>query len=177
MNDHVRSPAPGRVGKTSVRQTDSSATCHISCIDRGRGAPSIGAWTPACVQERLRKAAELRESLTGCNTEFAPVGEGIGIIGIIGGNAVGMDHDDVDAGAAEALSWLSWLEPDDTEIVVARLQGTPWKLICWRFGISRATANRRWRYGLRLIARYLNGDVAPGRPPSMRALLRRSATP
>jgi hypothetical protein len=35
--------------------------------------------------------------------------------------------------------------------------GTPWKLICWLFGIARASAHRRWRYGLSLIAYRLNG--------------------
>lgn len=42
-------------------------------------------------------------------------------------------------------------------LVWARVEGTSWKLICWRFGVSRATAHRRWQYGLSLIAYRLNG--------------------
>ena len=45
----------------------------------------------------------------------------------------------------------------------ARADRTPWKAICWRFGISRATANRRWQYGLRLIAWRLNGRRVPAK--------------
>jgi hypothetical protein len=57
----------------------------------------------------------------------------------------------------EVLPWLAWLEPEDGKLVWARAERTPWKPICWRFGISRATAHRRWEYGLSLIAWRLNG--------------------
>jgi len=60
--------------------------------------------------------------------------------------------------AAEVLSWLDWLGPEEEAIVLSRLQGARWKLICWRFGISRATAHRRWRRSLRLIAGRLRED-------------------
>jgi hypothetical protein len=36
-----------------------------------------------------------------------------------------------------------------------------WKPICWQFGISRATANRRWQYGLAVIVWRLNGKRVP----------------
>jgi hypothetical protein len=36
-------------------------------------------------------------------------------------------------------------------------------LICWRFGIARATAHRRWQYGLNLIAYRLNGRRVPAK--------------
>ena len=52
---------------------------------------------------------------------------------------------------------LRWLKPDETKLVWARAEGTPWKQICWRFGIARATAHRRWRYALSLIVYRLNG--------------------
>jgi hypothetical protein len=61
----------------------------------------------------------------------------------------------------EALGWLRWLEVEDAKLVWARSDRTPWKAICWRFGIGRATAHRRWRYGLCLIAWRLNGRRAP----------------
>jgi hypothetical protein len=62
---------------------------------------------------------------------------------------------------AEALSWFEWLDDEDAALVQARLEGARWKLICWRFGISRATAYRRWRHALRLIAWRLNGNALP----------------
>jgi hypothetical protein len=60
------------------------------------------------------------------------------------------------------LPWLRWLEADEARLVWARAEGTPWKPICWRLGISRATANRRWDYALCLIAWRLNGRRVPG---------------
>lgn len=59
------------------------------------------------------------------------------------------------------LPWLRWLEPDDARLVWARAEGAPWKPICWRFGISRATANRRWEYGIAVIVWRLNGKRVP----------------
>ena len=59
------------------------------------------------------------------------------------------------------LTWLRWLEPDEARLVWARAEGTPWKPICWRFGISRATASRRWEYGLSIITWKLNGRKVP----------------
>lgn len=63
----------------------------------------------------------------------------------------------------ETLTWLRWLEPDEARLVWARAEGTPWKPICWRFGISRATANRRWQYGIAVIVWRLNGKRVPAR--------------
>jgi hypothetical protein len=57
----------------------------------------------------------------------------------------------------ETLGWLRWLKAEHAKLVWARTEGAPWKQICWRFGISRATAHRRWRYALSLIAYRLNG--------------------
>ena len=61
----------------------------------------------------------------------------------------------------EVLLWLRWLEVDDVKLVWARADHTPWKAICWQFGIARATANRRYRYGLSVIAWRLNGRKVP----------------
>ena len=36
-------------------------------------------------------------------------------------------------------------------------RGTPWKELCYRFGISRPTAHRRWEYALCVIVWRLNG--------------------
>jgi hypothetical protein len=163
MTDNIRPPADSR---TSASQTESSVTSYTSCTLRD-------AWTPAGIEERLRKAAALRETLVPCDAEFAAAGESIGIIGVIGVADVGAASDAVVAEAAEALSWLHWLNPDDAGIVTARLDRAPWKAICWRFGISRPTADRRWRYALTLIAWRLNGHAASPSIPSLRSLLRR----
>lgn len=61
----------------------------------------------------------------------------------------------------ETLGWLRWLEGEDAKLVWARADRTPWKAICCRFGISRATANRRYQYALALMAWKLNGRAIP----------------
>jgi hypothetical protein len=63
----------------------------------------------------------------------------------------------------EALLWLRWLEVDDAKLVWARANRTPWKAVCWQFGIARSTANRRYRYGLSVIAWRLNGRSVPAK--------------
>ena len=87
-------------------------------------------------------------------------------------SVVAVDRDDVVAEAAQALAWLDWLDPVDAGIVVARLEGAAWKPICWRFGISRPTADRRWRYALAVIAWRLNGHPECCRTPSLRSMLK-----
>lgn len=79
----------------------------------------------------------------------------------------------------QVFPWLGWLEPDDGKLVWMRAEGTPWKGICWRFGIGRATAHRRWDYALSLIAWRLDGRPVP-RKRSRRFLvdrLRAGSTP
>ena len=63
--------------------------------------------------------------------------------------------------ADEAMLWLRWLEVDDAKLVWARAERVAWKQITWEFGISRATANRRWQYGLAVIGWRLNGKRVP----------------
>lgn len=65
--------------------------------------------------------------------------------------------------AEEALLWLRWLERDDARIVWLRAERTAWKPICWEMGISRATANRRWQYGIAVVVWRLNGRVVSGK--------------
>ena len=62
---------------------------------------------------------------------------------------------------AEALNWLRWLEAEDAKLIWARSNRMPWKSICSWFGIGRATANRRWQYGLSVIAWRLDGRAVP----------------
>lgn len=75
--------------------------------------------------------------------------------------------------AEEAMLWLRWLEKDDARLVWLRANGTPWKPICWELGISRATANRRYQYGIAVIVWRLNGKSVP-RKRSMGFVVRRA---
>ncbi len=61
----------------------------------------------------------------------------------------------------EALEWIRFLAIDDGKLVWARAEGARWKEICWRFGIARATAHRRWQYGISVITLRLNGQRVP----------------
>jgi len=128
------------------------------------------------VEKRLRKAVALQAALTTDRvvTEIAAgrSPENGGIIGGIGdAGSAGDNENALVAHAAEALAWLRWLESDDAAIIRARLAGAPWKSICWRFGISRPTADRRYRYGFALIAWHLNGHRAGNPKPSLRSML------
>jgi hypothetical protein len=62
----------------------------------------------------------------------------------------------------ETFTWLSWLDADDARIVWLRAEGVRWKPICWRLGISRATAWRRWAAALITVANRLNAKFVVG---------------
>ncbi len=74
------------------------------------------------------------------------------------------------------MPWLRWLEPDDAKLVWMRAEGAQWKPICWRFGIARATACRRWEYGLSVITWRLNGRRVPAKR-SRAFVVERTRTP
>ena len=76
--------------------------------------------------------------------------------------------------AEATLLWLRWLDPGDARLLWLRANRTPWKPICWELGISRATANRRWQYGLAVIVWRLNGKRVPGKQ-SMEFLVAKTA--
>jgi hypothetical protein len=61
----------------------------------------------------------------------------------------------------EMVLWLRWLEVEDAKLFSARADRTPWKPICWQFGIARATANRQ--YGLNVIVWRVNGRRVPAK--------------
>ena len=51
------------------------------------------------------------------------------------------------------------------ELAWARSDRTPWKAICRQFGIARATAHRRWQYGVerdRVEAQWAKGAEEAG---------------
>ena len=57
----------------------------------------------------------------------------------------------------EAITWNQYLERDDARLMWDRAAGVSWKELCYRHGISRPTATRRWEYALCVIAWRLNG--------------------
>ncbi len=61
----------------------------------------------------------------------------------------------------KALLWLRWLEADDAKLVWMRAEGARWREICQRFGIARATANRRFEYALCVIVWRLDKRPLP----------------
>ena len=113
---------------------------------------TMAEWKWALVEKRLREAVALRELMTAAHYSEDVTDRVV--------TAPQSDSYAVES-AAEALSWLKWLEHEEAGLVLARLQGARWKLICWRFGISRPTAYRRWRHALRLIAWRLHGRAVP----------------
>jgi hypothetical protein len=56
----------------------------------------------------------------------------------------------------ETFTWLMWLEPDDARIVWLRAEGFHWKPICWRVGLTRSTAWRRWVAALVTVSNRLS---------------------
>ncbi len=44
----------------------------------------------------------------------------------------------------EALGWLRLLPGEDAKLVWMRATRTPWKVLVWRFGVTRNTLWRRW---------------------------------
>lgn len=129
----------------------------------------MGDWTPAMVEARLESAADVFRSLP----EVKPQGyfnawpEYFHSFADQVGQEPRMRRPKPSprqiTQAEEAMLWLRWLEPEDGRLVWARADGMAWKPICWQFGISRATANRRWQYGLAVIVWKLNGKRVPGK--------------
>lgn len=120
-------------------------------------------WTPSQIEDRLTEAADVLHRLPdqGVRGYFTTWPEVVhSTTDGIGREPAGMSRPRPSPAAIscmeEALDWLRFLEADDAKLVWARAEGRRWKAICWRFGISRATAHRRWQYGLSVIALRLN---------------------
>ena len=127
-------------------------------------------WTPACVEERLHEAADVMKRLPEVRVQghysvwpkmLAEFSD------LVGQEPQRLKRPppspDAITRMEETLGWLRWLEAEDAKLAWARAEHTPWKMICWRFGISRATAHRRWQYVQSLIAWRLNGRKVPGK--------------
>ena len=129
----------------------------------------MGEWTTAQVQDRLESAADVMRQLPGVMPQgyFNAWPEYFHSFADKVGQEPQMRRPRPSprqiTEAEEAMLWLRWLEPEDAKLVWARAEGIAWKPICWRFGVSRATAHRRWQYGLAVMVWRLNGKSVPRR--------------
>jgi hypothetical protein len=127
----------------------------------------MGEWTTEQVQDRLELAAGVMRQMPGVMPQgfFNAWPEYFHSFADKVGQEPQMRHPRPSprqiTQAEEAMLWLRWLEKDDARLVWLRANGTPWKPICWELGISRATANRRWQYGIAVIVWRLNGRQVP----------------
>jgi hypothetical protein len=56
----------------------------------------------------------------------------------------------------DCIAWLHLLDPEDARIVWLRAEGVRWRQVCYRAGVVRSTAWRRWAAALLTIAKHLN---------------------
>jgi len=63
----------------------------------------------------------------------------------------------------ECFDWLLILDPEDARIVWLRAEGVRWRQVCYRAGVVRTTAWRRWAASLLTIAKHLKAMEKPGR--------------
>ena len=127
-------------------------------------------WSPEQVEERLVEAADVLKRLPEEKVQgyFSVWPEIVRSFADMVGQEPGPLRLPPPAAAAisrmeETLTWVRFLAPDDGRLVWARAEGAPWKAICWRFGIARATAHRRWQYGLSVISLRLNDRPVPAK--------------
>jgi hypothetical protein len=127
----------------------------------------VAEWTMARVQDRLESAADVMRQLPGVKPQgyfnawpeyFHTFADQVGQEPRMRRPRPGPRQI---TEAEEAMLWLRWLEVDDARLVWARVTGSRWKEVCWEFGVSRATADRRFRYGLAVIVWRLNGRRVP----------------
>ena len=129
----------------------------------------MGEWTTAQVQDRLELAAGVMRQMPGVMPQgffnawpeyFHSFADKVGQEPQLGRPRPSPRQI---TQAEKAMLWLRWLEKDDARIVWLRANGRPWKPICWELGMSRATANRRWQYGIAVIVWKLNGKGVPSK--------------
>jgi hypothetical protein len=136
----------------------------------------LAEWTPKVVAKRLVEAADVLMSLRSQPGTSDGV-SGAEVFGFTdhpvlnGASQCSLLSTDAISRMQQTLHWLTWLEPPDAQIVWARAQRLRWKMICWRLGISRPTADRRWNYALMLIAFRLNGKPLPPNMPRRKFVL------
>ena len=128
-----------------------------------RGRPAMGEWTRDMVEERVLEAAGVLKKLPGPRAQgyFSTWPDMLLSAREIARQEPKpmkvLPSPQAISRMEETLTWNRFLEPDEAHLMWARAEGTPWKGICYRFGISRPTAHRRWEYALSVIAWRLNG--------------------
>jgi hypothetical protein len=134
-------------------------------------------WTAEGVEDRLNEAADVLRRLPDQNVRgYFNVWPEIShsFADLVGAPPDPMRRPPPPAAAIsrmeETLTWLHFLSAEDCKLVWMRAEGHRWKSICWRFGISRATAHRRWQYGLSVIALRLNRRPVPSKQGRARAI-------
>ena len=119
---------------------------------------AAGEWTAARVEERLCEAADVMRRLPPVRVQgyfnlWPAIAHDFA-------DRVGQEQQrmrrpppspDAITRAEATLLWLRWLELDDARLVWMRAEKARWREICQRYGISRATANRRYDYALAVI--------------------------
>jgi hypothetical protein len=128
-------------------------------------------WTPEIVDDRLCEAASVLRRLPSIRMQgFFSTWPRMAVefSDLVGQTPEPMRRPPPSAAAITrmeaALPWLQWLEPADAKLVWMRAERAPWKAVCWRLGLARSTAHRRWEYALSVIAWRLQLQ----RPPSLR---------
>ena len=121
-------------------------------------------WTRDMVEDRVEEAADVLRQLppvrlSGYFSTWPDILRSFG--DRVGANPVPMRRPPPNPAAIsrmeETITWNRFLERDEVQLMWARAEGTPWKHLCHRFGISRPTAHRRYDYALSVIAWRLNG--------------------
>ncbi|MFJ1293284.1 DUF6362 family protein [Paracoccus yeei] len=161
------STIPGLLG-LNANWSGNWATDSMANAPKAERLP-MADWTPIMVEDRLESAADVFRSLP----EVKPQGyfnawpEYFHSFGDQVGQEPTMRRPRPSprqiTQAEDALLWLRWLDPSDARLLWLRSNRKPWKPICWELGISRATANRRWQYGVAVITWRLNGRRVPGK--------------
>ena len=124
-------------------------------------------WTRAMVANRLELAAEVMNSLPPVRPQgyVSSWPEYVSTFADQVGQEARMKKPLPSPGmitqADEAMLWLRWVDKDIGQVLWARANRKAWKGICWQHGISRATANRRFDYGLAVIVWKLKGKTVP----------------
>lgn len=122
-------------------------------------------WTPSLVEERLTEAADTLRRLPDTRVQGHASTWPPYIQECWTAEDVRLRRPPPSAAAItrmdETLPWLRHLDPIDARIIWLRADGDPWKVICWKVGMTRSAAHRHWLFALCVIAWTLNGRRIP----------------
>jgi Domain of unknown function (DUF6362) len=125
-------------------------------------------WTPSLVEERLAEAADTLRRLPdtgvqGHASTWPPMLRDL--CDACAADEITLRRPPPSAAAItrmdQSLPWLRHLVATDAKIVWLRATGEPWKVICWKAGMTRSSAHRHWLFALCVIAWTLNGRRIP----------------